>query len=418
MPALTDGQIRNAIKRVEKSRKQATLADGEGRGVGRLVLIIKPMPTRVTSIWYAQQWRDGKRTLSKMGDYPHMGLANAREVFERDFSGTINKGVSIKVTGDTRPGTVADLFDGYIDHLRYKNKMSYVQAKKGLDKITDELGRNRLARDVEPEDVLNVLRPIYERGKNSMADHVRSYIRSAFAWGLKSELDYRSTSPRRFKLVHNPAASIPTEPKVVGTRWLTEEEYADLWHWLQQPDALVYGPYVNAIKLLMLTGQRVQEIATLHASQFDKEERLIDWSKTKNGKPHCIPLPGMAYDLLCSIEPNEHGWFFPAQKDPAKSVSHGTLYAFLWRQRGRGKVPLVTNRDMRRTWKTLAGKAGLTQEIRDRLQNHARHDVSSRHYDRYSYMPEKREAMDIWNDFISGVLNKHKKRRLKVVEAA
>lgn len=71
-------------------------------------------------------------------------------------------------------------------------------------------------------------------------------------------------------------------------------------------------------------------------------------------------------------------------------MQHQTLYSFLWRQRDRGVIPHVTNRDMRRTFKTLAGKAGLTQEIRDRLQNHARFDVSSRHYDRYSYMDEKR----------------------------
>jgi hypothetical protein len=31
----------------------------------------------------------------------------------------------------------------------------------------------------------------------------------------------------------------------------------------------------------------------------------------------------------------------------------------------------VTNRDLRRTWKTLAGKAGVPKEIRDRIQNHA-----------------------------------------------
>ena len=37
MPALTDGEIRQALKRVEKSRAQETLSDGEGRGTGRLV---------------------------------------------------------------------------------------------------------------------------------------------------------------------------------------------------------------------------------------------------------------------------------------------------------------------------------------------------------------------------------------------
>lgn len=112
MPSLTDGEIRFAIKRVEKMRKQMMLSDGEGRGTGRLVLILKPMPTRVTAEWMAQQWRDGRRTESKIGSYPAMPLADAREIFNRDYSGVILRGRSIKLASDTRPGTVADLFEG------------------------------------------------------------------------------------------------------------------------------------------------------------------------------------------------------------------------------------------------------------------------------------------------------------------
>jgi hypothetical protein len=58
-----------------------------------------------------------------------------------------------------------------------------------------------------------------------MADDVRSYIRSAYSFGLKSEHDYRTASPRRFNLVYNPASGIPIEPKVAGIRWL----YAFIW---------------------------------------------------------------------------------------------------------------------------------------------------------------------------------------------
>ena len=90
--------------------------------------------------------------------------------------------------------------------------------------------------------------------------------------------------------------------------------------------------------------------------------------------------------------------------DPTRPVSAGTLYAFMWRQRGRGVIPVVTNRDLRRTWKTLAGKAGVPKEIRDRLQNHTLQDVSSKHYDRWQYMPEKREGMKKWNAFVTALL--------------
>ncbi len=406
MPALTDGAIRRALKRVEKSRTQETLSDGEGRGTGRLVLFLRPMPKRVLAEWMAQQWRDGRRTKSKIGSYPALSLADARAIFQRNFAEVILKGKSIKFAGDTRPGTVADLFEAYVQSLKGDNKSSWSNIEYCLAKVADILGRNTLARDISPDDVLGVLRPIYERGKRAMADHVRSYIRSAYAWGLKSELDYRSTSPRRFKLTNNPAADIPTERKVVGTRWLDEDEFLQLYQWLECPDTPVHPPYTRAVRILMLTGQRVEEIAALHIDQWDAEERIIDWSKTKNGKPHAIPVPLIAARLIELIVPNEFGWFFPSAKDPSKPVSAGTLYSFMWRQRDRGVIPMVTNRDLRRTWKTLAGKSGVSKEIRDRLQNHTLQDVSSKSYDRWTYMPEKRAGMEKWDKFVTNLLSK------------
>src|ERR1700677_2925232 len=101
MANLTDGAIRHALKRVEKSRKQETLADGEGRGTGRLVLILKPMPSRVTAEWMAQQWRDGRRIKSKIGSYPARSLSEARELFKRDYSGVILQRRNIKTASDT-----------------------------------------------------------------------------------------------------------------------------------------------------------------------------------------------------------------------------------------------------------------------------------------------------------------------------
>lgn len=84
--------------------------------------------------------------------------------------------------------------------------------------------------------------------------------------------------------------------------------------------------------------------------------------------------------LIESIKPNKCGWFFPSAKNPPKPESHGTLFSFVWRRRDRGVIPYATNRDLRRTFKTLAGKAGVSKEIRDRPQNHALQDVNSKNY--------------------------------------
>jgi hypothetical protein len=138
-----------------------------------------------------------------------MSLSEAREIFKRDYADVILKGRSIKTASDARPGTVGDLFKGYVKHLKSNDQPSWLQVEKGLDKIAHLLNRDRLARDITADDVLDVLRPIYARGKRAMADHVRSYIRSAYSWAIKSEHDYRRSSARRFKIVSNRAATLP-----------------------------------------------------------------------------------------------------------------------------------------------------------------------------------------------------------------
>jgi hypothetical protein len=52
-------------------------------------------------------------------------LAPAREVFRRGYADLIQKGRSIKIATDTRPGTVADLFEAYIDNLKETGESSW-----------------------------------------------------------------------------------------------------------------------------------------------------------------------------------------------------------------------------------------------------------------------------------------------------
>lgn len=148
MPNITDGAIRAAIKRATKIRKQISLTDGEGRGTGRLALIVKPMPRGFTADWMVQQWRGRKRIKAKIGSHPAMGLADAREIFQRDFSGVILKGSSIKAAFDTRPGSVTDLFVAYVNHLKINQKSSWQDAESALLKVAAQVGNDRAARDL------------------------------------------------------------------------------------------------------------------------------------------------------------------------------------------------------------------------------------------------------------------------------
>jgi hypothetical protein len=140
MANITEGTIRRALKEVQRTRKQRQLVDGEGHGTGRLALILKPMPTRVTATWMVQQWRDGRRIKTTLGSYPAMPLSEASEVFDRDYAPLILDGRSVKVARDTRPGTVSDLFEGYVAHLQGDNKPSWSDVEQQLNKAADVMG--------------------------------------------------------------------------------------------------------------------------------------------------------------------------------------------------------------------------------------------------------------------------------------
>jgi hypothetical protein len=161
MPNLTDAAIRAGIKRAEIAQKPLVLTDGEGRGAGRLRLTIRPAQARTLAEWYAVQWRDGKKSQVKIGVYPQITLADARKRFSKDFADAIQARESIKLAESAKPGTVTDLFDGYVAHLKGKGKASWVDAKPSLDKAAKTLGATKLAREITGADVVAHLKPIY-----------------------------------------------------------------------------------------------------------------------------------------------------------------------------------------------------------------------------------------------------------------
>ena len=60
--------------------------------------------------------------------------------------------------------------------------------------------------------------------------------------------------------------------------------------------------------------------------------------------------------------------------------------------------------DLRRTAGTGMAKLGISKEHRGRVLNHAVAGVTDANYNEYDYLPEKRHALDIWAQELSGLL--------------
>jgi len=412
---ITEAAIKAAMKRLPASGKKGVeLRDTGPRGAGRLVISIRMRDQRFTVEWYAQWWRDEKRKMLKFGTFPEMTVAEARTTFQKDYQPDLLAGrdpVGPKARRERRGVTVKDLFEAYVDYLKARNRPSHKMAHHcllGRLGAVHDLGPTKRAADICPEDIRSHLSKVHGRGAIVKARDARAYLHAAFAWALKSANDYTSDAgATNWGIKFNPVSAVPAdrseEANRAGDRHLTPAEFRQFWEWLQRNRRAYVG--AGVLLLTGATGQRVTEFLTFEEIGYDRAEKMADWSKTKNGMPHAIPLPPQAVAVLDDIMPNKHGFFFPHAAKPDQSASVAAVEKVVKKYlKDHPAVPHFTPRDLRRTWKTLSGAAGVSKEVRDRIQNHARNDVSSKHYDRYDYLKEKRAGMEMWSAYLSRIL--------------
>lgn len=302
------------------------------------------------------------------------------------------------------------LFEEYVESLEIADKRSAENVRRTLLSETwgaaREIGADRPAASIMPNDIVPYLSAMHARGAIGMARQARSYVSAAFSFGLKSAHDYtRKISRASIGITINPVTAIPADPDAyrVGERFLSIDEFRAFWFWLA--DFQERSRKAAAVMLLMATGQRVEEILRIRDTGYDVAKKLLSWDKTKNGLPHSIPLPDQAIEIFEGLKANKHGLYFSNQFDPTQPGNYSSFkHCIESFRKAHPDVPHFCPRDLRRTWKTLSGEAGIAKEWRDRLQNHAKSDVSSRHYDRYEYLAEKRAAMDQWSRFLARLL--------------
>lgn len=404
---ITDAAIAAERRRVERGEKtEARLTDPGARGAGRLLCMIRPGLVE----WYAQRTVDGRRRMQKLGTYPAMTIAEARRRF-----GTAAADKPVEKTA-----TLGAMLDAYVASLRAAGKPSTEQIERILELAGGAIGRSRLARDIKPADIVAAIKPIFERGARVQADKHRMYLGAAFRWAMKRTHDYTQAASMDWGLTANPVDAVArdNDAEGVGERFLSVPELVQLLTWAR----LGRGSAHKAILLLILTGQRVREITELRASQWDPKERTLYWPSTKTGVPHCIPVNKEAAELLTQLagRAGRDGYLFPAvmKKLEGQPITDASVLRNCQRFARLVGCERFTGRDLRRTWKTQAGAAGVSKEDRDRLQNHRAGDVSGKHYDRWEYMPEKRAAVERWTCWLEEQVRQHraKKRAQQVVQ--
>ena len=400
---LTDKAIRSSAPKDSVYRLREV-----GGGVKGFGITIAPAGSKTFFLGYTAPGTR-KRTQINLGRYPSISLKDARQK-AHDARESLSRGIDPREQAKAQAianealknrGTVSDLFDLYVRDLELDKKRSSREVRRIYEKHIGPMIGNQLVADTTADDILDVVTPIVRRGSSVHADNVRAYLRAAFELGIhaKNIARWRGQIPN-FDIAHNPVAATrrAVKRKPVGTRSLDWMEVSEIW----SAPGLSHSSRLS-LKLLISTGQRVEEV--LHASwnEFDLAENL--WiipaerrkTRSSSSEPHVVPLSAFHTNLLDQVrETNEEGdWLFPHQDRNQPRNADALCQAtrrFCERNRIKGFAP----RDCRRTFKTLTGSIGIDLELRNRLQGHAMTDVGSVHYDRWSYLPQKREAMSIW----------------------
>ena len=164
------------------------------------------------------------------------------------------------------------------------------------------------------------------------------------------------------------------------------------------------GDYGAIIRLLILTGQRREEVGAMRWSELDLDKSLwrIEAERTKNGLPHDVPLSDVALDLLAAHGRREgRDLVFGSREGPfqgwgnAKIALEGRIRAKLGEKSGLKPWRL---HDLRRTAATRMNELGVLPHVVEAVLNHiSGHKAGvAGVYNRASYAAEKRQALDLW----------------------
>ncbi|MBO9712175.1 site-specific integrase [Sphingomonas sp.] len=225
-----------------------------------------------------------------------------------------------------------------------------------------------------------------------MARNVLAQFSSFYGWAM----------PRLERLQANPCrdAGRPPPPKP-RERVLGPQEIGLLWNILNEEGP----PFGAAIKLLLLTGQRRNEVFSASRAEFDLGARLwiVPAERAKNGVAHLVPLTSETLDILGGLRVDEASAKLFASRGNDESGPSGFSKAMI---RIRAALDAQfdspaqhwTLHDLRRTVATGLQRLGVRLEVTEAVLNHV---SGSRAgivgvYQRHNYLDEKRAALEDW----------------------
>lgn len=370
----------------------------------------------------------GRRARMKLGVYPDLTLARAREKAKEARGNVIDGGDPvIEKRAYLASQTVTDLVENYIARhastkrtaaaiaRRLRLNVSGVDADgKNIANRSDGcIGQIKLA-DLHRRDLTKAIDAVKDRGADIEANRVFEDLRAMVRWArARGDLD--------INLAEGMKRPSETEAR---DRVLTDAEIKTMWPALDK--AGFWRSTGRAIKLCLVTGQRVGEVSGMALSEIDLDKRVwtIPAERSKNKREHSVPLSDMAVAII--REQLAAADALADRKERAKSqyvfpgvrTSGSLTPAAVAQAIGKSKITEAgketiigiapwTCHDLRRTAATHMEEIGISPFVIGHVLNHVsatKASITSRVYARYTYDKEKREALELWADRLNGII--------------
>ncbi len=255
-------------------------------------------------------------------------------------------------------------------------------------------------KEIEQPLLLEVIRKIEKRGAVDLARRQLQKCGEIFRYGLaEGKVDRDIT----YKM-HKALKSV----KKGHFAALDVKELPGFLKAIERNDARLYQSTRNALKLIMLTFVRTNELINARWDEIDFERKrwIIPAERMKMGKEHIVPLSRQAIEILENQKVLSSQWplVFPSSVKPQKSISNNTILGAIKRLGYKGRMTGHGFRAL--AMGGIKQELGWRHEVIDRQLAHVPANKVDKAYDRAMFLEDRTKMMQEWADYLDDIFEK------------
>ena len=331
----------------------------------------------------------GRQRRLTLGLFPAMSLAQARKVW-RAAREDAQAGRDPATTRKREAGATDFLgvFEEWLRRDQAKNKTKGAVERLIRKDVIPLWGHRQIA-SIGRRDVLDVIDGVADRGSPITARRLHAHIHRLFRWAVGRGI-----------IEANPASDLPKPgAETKRDRVLSDDELKAIWNAAAQ----VGWPFGDAIRVLILTGARRDEVGSLRWSEITGDVINLKGERTKNAEPHTIPLSALATNIIKQM---------PRVANSERVFSTNGKTSISGWSRAKARLDELAGvddwrlHDLRRTVATGLQKLGVNLQTIEAVLGHTSGSRSGvvGVYQRHSFDAEKRAALEAWGQHITALV--------------